>query len=106
MGPDNLKTLGVVQQVHGRPILLLSTQLPETQEAKVRCQRRAGIKATISQGVRAFALRRSRYTSIEKTHLQHVLTVLAVNVVRLVAWWDGEHPGGTRVSRFAQLRVA
>jgi hypothetical protein len=34
MGPDDLKTLGVVQQVkqvHGLPILLLSAQLPETQ---------------------------------------------------------------------------
>nr|WP_255416015.1 transposase [Deinococcus sp. RM] len=51
-------------------------------------------------------LRRSRYIGIEKTHLQHVLTALAVNVVRLVAWWDGERPGGTRVSRFAQLRAA
>jgi transposase len=77
-----------------------------SEEAKVRYQRRAGIEATISQGVRAFGLRRSRYTGIEKTHLQHVLTALAVNVVRLVAWWDGEHSGGTRVSRFAQLRVA
>lgn len=35
MGPDDLKTLGVVQQVkqvHCHPILPLSTQLPETQE--------------------------------------------------------------------------
>jgi hypothetical protein len=35
MGPDDLKTLGVVQQVkqvHGHPILPFSTQLPETQE--------------------------------------------------------------------------
>ena len=35
MGPNDLETLGVVQQlkqVHGRTILLLSTQLPETQE--------------------------------------------------------------------------
>ena len=74
--------------------------------AKVRYQRRAGIEATISQGVRAFGLRRSRYTGLEKTHLQHVLTALAINVVRLVAWWDGERPGGTRVSRFARLRAA
>ena len=35
MGPDDLKTLGVVQQVkqvHDHPILPRSTQLPETQE--------------------------------------------------------------------------
>ena len=77
-----------------------------SEEAKVRYQRRAGIEATISQGVRAFGLRRSRYTGIGKTHIQHVLTALAVNLVRLVAWWDGERPGRTRVSRFAQLCTA
>jgi hypothetical protein len=35
MGPDDLKTLSVVQQVkqiHGLPILPLPAQLPETQE--------------------------------------------------------------------------
>jgi hypothetical protein len=35
MDPDDLKTLGVVQQVkqvHSYPILPLSAQLPETQE--------------------------------------------------------------------------
>ena len=38
MGPDDLKTLGVVQQVkqvHGHPILPFSTQLPETQEEPI-----------------------------------------------------------------------
>jgi len=35
MGPDDLKTIGVIQQVkqvHGLPIPPLSTQIPETQE--------------------------------------------------------------------------
>ncbi len=56
-----------------------------SEEANVRCQRRAGIEATISQGVRVFGLRHSRYPGIKKTHLQSVLTALAVNVVRLAA---------------------
>ncbi|MEV7395495.1 transposase, partial [Streptomyces sp. NPDC091215] len=35
---------------------------------------RAGIEGTISQGSRAFGLRRSRYRGWAKTHLQHLLT--------------------------------
>ncbi|WP_151756816.1 transposase [Dictyobacter vulcani] len=31
---------------------------------------RAGIEATISQGVRTFDLRRSRYVGLPKTHVQ------------------------------------
>ena len=34
--------------------------------------RRAGIEGTLSQGVQAFGLRRSRYEGLGKTHLQHV----------------------------------
>jgi transposase len=34
-------------------------------------QARSGIEGTISQGVRAFGLRRSRYRGRKKTHLQH-----------------------------------
>jgi transposase len=33
---------------------------------------REGIEATISQGVRAFGMRRSRYIGLDKTHLQHI----------------------------------
>lgn len=78
----------------------------QSEEGKRLYQRRAGIEGTLSQGVRAFGLRRCRYVGTRKTHLQHVLTALAINVVRLVAWWDGERPTGTKPSRFAQLRAA
>jgi transposase len=35
--------------------------------------RRAGIEGTISQGVRAFGLRRARSRGLPKTHLQHLV---------------------------------
>jgi len=75
-------------------------------DAQRRYQRRAGIEATLSQGVRAFGLRHCRYRGLEKTRLQHVLTALAINVVRICAWLDGDRPQGTKTSRFAELRVA
>lgn len=65
---------------------------------------RAGIEGTISQGVRAFALRRTRYIGLMKTHLQHVLTALALNLVRIGNWLDGETPARPRRSAFAALK--
>jgi len=75
----------------------------QTQEFKERYAIRAGIEGTISQGVRVFDLRRSRYIGLAKTHLQHVLTATAINVSRLLAWLMGIPLDGTRVSRFAAL---
>jgi transposase len=41
-----------------------------------------------------------------KTQLQHLLTALALNMVRLDAWWRGMPPAKTRCSPFAALRGA
>jgi len=38
---------------------------------------------------------------VVKTTLQHILTVLAINLTRLVAWWDARPKAQTRPSRFA-----
>jgi transposase len=64
---------------------------------------RDGIEGTISQGVRAFGLRRSRYIGQPKTHLQMVGIAAAMNIVRCIAWLNGDEPAKTRVSAFAQL---
>jgi len=64
---------------------------------------REGIEATISQGVRAFGLRRSRYIGLPKTHLQHLGIAAAINVVRVVAWLDGDERAPTRVTAFQRL---
>jgi transposase len=65
--------------------------------------RRAGVEGTISQGVRAFGLRRSRYRGLAKTHLQHVATAAAINLERLAAWFRAIPRATTRTSRFAAL---
>ena len=64
---------------------------------------RTGVEATISQGVRAFGLRRSRYFGHAKTHLQHVATAAAMNLVRLVHWVLGDTPASTRRSHLWRL---
>lgn len=65
--------------------------------------RRAGVEGTISQGVRSFDLRRSRYIGLAKTHLQHVLIAIGMNLVRIDRWLSGEKLASTRQSPFAKL---
>src|ERR671932_1304923 len=60
---------------------------------------RAGIESTLSQGVRAFGLRRARYRGLAKTHLQTVATAVALNLDRLAAWLDGRPLAPTRRCR-------
>jgi hypothetical protein len=74
-----------------------------TKEGRRRYARRAGIEGTLSQGVRAFGLRRSRYRGLAKTHLQHVATAAAINLERLAAWFRAVPRVATRTSRFAAL---
>ena len=72
-------------------------------EGQAQYAQRAGIEGTLSQGVRAFGLRRTRYWGVAKTHLQHVAIAAAINIDRIVAWLDGQPRAHTRTSRFAAL---
>jgi len=53
--------------------------------------------------VRAFDLRRSRYLGLPKTHVQQVSIAAAINLVRLLAWLNGDPLAPTRVSAFERL---
>jgi transposase len=85
--------------------LLAARQRQTTAAFRTHYARRAGIEGTLSQGVRAFGLRRSRYRGLAKTHLQQVATAAAMNVSRLAQWWNGLRPIGTRCSTFAALAL-
>jgi transposase len=74
-----------------------------SEEGRQRYQCRAGIEGTLSQGVRAFGLRRTRFRGLAKTHLQHVATAAAINIDRIVAWLEERPRATTRTSRFAAL---
>lgn len=68
-------------------------------------KRRSGIEGTLSQGTRSFDLRRSRYIGLTKTHLQHVLTAIAINLIRFVNWMQNIPLASTRTSAFAKLSL-
>ena len=59
--------------------------------------------ATLSQVVRAFGLRRTRYRGLTTTSLQHVATGVAMNVKRVTACLTNQPREKTRTTRFARL---
>lgn len=79
--------------------------LQNSEASRKLYQKRAGIEGTISQGVRAFGLRQTRYRGEAKTHLQHMATAAAINIDRIAAWLDGIPKALTRTSRFAALAL-
>jgi transposase len=75
----------------------------QTEGFKGEYKRRAGVEGTVSQGLRVGGLRQSRYVGLAKTRLQHILIAVALNLLRLVAWYDARPLAKTRRSAFAAL---
>ena len=71
--------------------------------AEFREAARAGIEATHGQAVRRCGLRRCRYVGLTKTHLQHLISAAAINLVRIANWVNGIPTAKTRCSWFAAL---
>src|SRR5829696_4659188 len=98
---------------HGRVLALLAKRECEalaaararegTAEGRRLYAQRQGVESTLSQGVRAFGLRRTRYRGLAKTRLQHVATAAALTLDRVAAWFAGRPLAPTRISRFAAL---
>jgi transposase len=74
-----------------------------TAEFKTRYKTRAGIEGTLSQAVNTLDIRRSRYIGLAKTHLQHLLSATALNILRAVHWLLGEPLAKTRTAPFQAL---
>jgi transposase len=83
------RQLTVRPQAH-HEALQAARQRQETPEFKAQYALRAGVESSLSQGIRRFDLRRSRYLGLARTHLQQLLTATAMNMVRVMAWLWGE----------------
>jgi transposase len=75
-----------------------------TDEFRQTYAARAGIESTHAQAVKRSGLRRIRYRGLSKTHLQHVVTAAAINLLRIASWTDGVPLAKTRCSHFAALQ--
>ena len=87
-------------------LLQWARQREHTLAFKEQYAKRAGIEGTISQATRSFDLRRSRYIGQAKTHLQHILIAVAINLARFVNWINQVPQAATRTSAFAALALA
>ncbi len=74
-----------------------------TSAFKQRYNKRAGIEGTISCATNAYSMRTTRYRGLAKTRLQHVLTACAINLNRVIDWFDERPRSRTRTSHFAAL---
>jgi transposase len=74
-----------------------------TDEFKQKYRKRSGIEGTLSQAVRAFDARRTRYIGLAKTHLQMIATAVAINLSRFCDYLEGARPIAKRTSAFAAL---
>jgi transposase len=99
---EGVRGIGVRQQVQHEAIQQ-NRQAQTTPEFWKRYGNRSGIEGTLSQGVRAFDLRCSRYFGLAKTHLQHLAIATAINMQRIFDWLEEIPVELTRTSPFAQL---
>lgn len=74
-----------------------------TEGFRKRYRRRAGVEGSFTQGNRRSDLRQARYLGLAKVHLQHLLTALALNLYRVLAWLAEVPRSVTRTSAFARL---
>jgi transposase len=77
-----------------------------TEAFRTAYHKRAGIEGTFSQALRLAGLRHTRYIGIQKTHLQHLATAAATNILRVINWLNELPLAPTRTSRFAALACA
>ena len=100
------QTQGRCMQLRPRPqheAIQRTRAAQTTEEFTQRYNARMGIEGTISQAVRAFDARRSRYSGLAKTHLQMVATAVAINLERFADYLMGLRPVSTKRSAFAAL---
>nr|WP_260408642.1 transposase [Planomonospora venezuelensis] len=71
-----------------------------------RYKLRAGVEGTVRQAIAVCGLRRARYRGLKKVHLEHVFSAVALNLIRLDAWWNGHPLDRTRTSHLARLELA
>lgn len=75
----------------------------QSDEFKQKVKPRMWVEGTVSQAVRGFGIRRTRYLGLAKAHLQAVATAAAINLHRFFDYLCGTWPVHSRISPFAAL---
>jgi transposase len=77
----------------------------DTKDWQTKYARRAGVEGTIRQAVAVTDIRHTRYRGLPKTHLEHVYSAVALNLIRLHAYWNGHPLDRRRTSHLARLEL-
>ena len=95
--------------VHPRDVheaQLAARAAQDTKAFQARYALRAGVEGTIRQGVAVTGIRQARYRGLARTRLEHASAAVALNLIRLHAWWNGHPLDRTRTSHLARLELA
>jgi len=91
------------RQVHQAQLTARATM--DTKDFQARYALRAGVEATIRQGVAITRMRRARYRGLDKTRTEHTYAAVALNLIRLNAWWNGHPLDRTHTSHLSRLEL-
>lgn len=92
------------REVYQTQLAARATQ--DTLDWQTRYTIRAGVEGTIRQGVAVTGMRRTRYRGLPTTRLQHVFSAVALNLIRLDAYWNRHPLDRTRTTHLARLELA
>jgi hypothetical protein len=100
------KRSGRVLTIKPRPLhdtLAAARADQDTRSWQEKYRIRAGAESTMRQAVAVTGTRRTRYRGLAKTHLEHVYSAVALNLIRLDAYWNGKPLDRHRTSHLARL---
>jgi transposase len=105
-----LCTKGKRRQVSVPPRDLAEAQAAARTAEKTRSfqadyARRAGVEGTMHQAA-SHGARRARYRGLKKTRLDHAFMAVALNLLRLHAYWNGHPLDRQRTSHLARLELS
>jgi len=113
-GPCPARQLCTSESAKRRQLTLLPRELAEvlaanraqekTASFRADYARRAGIEGTMRQAV-AHGARRARYRGLAKTRLEHAFMAVALNLIRLDAYWAGRPLDRRRTTHLARLEL-
>jgi transposase len=113
-GPCPARQQCTTSRSRRRQLSILPRELAEVQAAsreqekilsfRADYARRAGIEGTMHQAA-SHGARRARYRGLSKTSLDHALMAVALNLIRLHAYWTGTPLDRNRTSHLARLEL-
>jgi transposase len=106
----NLCTKGKYRQLTLQPRTLAETQAAaraagNASSFQADYARRAGVEGTMHQAA-SHGARRARYRGLPKTRLDHAFMAVALNLLRLHAYWNGTPLDRQRTSHLARLELS